>query len=222
MVSNASKCSAQSLVQLNQSNIERQEKVLQALTEQSRNASTLALIHRLAARRWSSIDDWISLPNTILATVSGTSALANFDKTSSITNTSAVIVAILTSAYVLLQPKQKSATHFEFANKYHLLRRKIDGLILSESINLSRIEYHQAPDKVTEPKINDLVQRLLQSYNKILNEMSELDVKAPLPPRWASKVAVEIVNNTKSSLWKNIFNSIEKYFIRQRIQSPIS
>lgn len=154
------------------------------------------LAHKLTARFWKQTDLAINLPSTVLAAISGTSALSGSNHF--LSGVFGLTVAVLTAINTFLQPCNNSNEHSRFAAKYSELRNRIE-LFLSQNCINDEIARQYNPINVD----NDFIERVQQFIEKeVTIQINELEEKSPMPLTWVNRKAQGIVL-LKKSIYSN-------------------
>lgn len=127
--------------------------------------------HFVAAQFWTKFHLRIGIPTVILATIAGTSALAQFDNHYIITGISSIVVVVLTAITTFLNPKESANIHLTSGNNYDSLlsRARIFWTVDCRRENL---------EEILTAKLKDLSE-----------ERDRLNRESPQVPRWAYKQA---------------------------------
>jgi hypothetical protein len=130
--------------------------------------------HYQAARRWSSVHRWLSLPAAVIAGAAGTAIIANTsDQTLVlIAGLAGLLVAGLTAASGVLTPDERANQH----------KKAYDGF----SALLTRFRVFR--DATLRSQRSD--EELTQTLTKLLDQRDELAAVAPEPPLWAQRKVV--------------------------------
>lgn len=120
--------------------------------------------HYEAATRWDRVHLWLGIPATVLAAVSGISALGDQKVLAVATS---VLVAVLTALSTFLKPNERSAEHRQAGAAYLSLKNDARRF---ETIELLRVEADYDPS---------LTLKVLGDRQNQLNESSRQ------VPRWA-------------------------------------
>lgn len=78
--------------------------------------------HFEASAFWHKMFYWLGIPSAILSAIAGVSALSKFEYHSEIAGVLAIIVAILSSVNVFLNPQQKLTAHHRAGTDYKALQ----------------------------------------------------------------------------------------------------
>ena len=127
--------------------------------------------HFITASFWKNFHYSIGIPSVILASISGVSALSQFDNHGIIAGILALTVAVLTSIYSFLNPEEISKSNLDAGNRYLTLR------------NQSRI-FH---DITCSTKISD--EDLTNQLIELTGKRDELNQNSPQNVPWAYKLA---------------------------------
>jgi hypothetical protein len=94
--------------------------------------------HFEASAFWHSMYYWLGIPSAILSAIAGASALSKFEYHAEIAGVLAIIVAILSSVSVFLNPQQKLTAHHRAGTDYKTLQndsRVFRSVSLNQSLN---------------------------------------------------------------------------------------
>jgi hypothetical protein len=126
--------------------------------------------HFYAAQFWTNLHLWFGIPATIMAAVSGASALSQFDNHQIIAGILAILVAALSAVSTFINPNEKANIHHSAGNRYNSLKNR--ARIFSEiDMNL------------------DTDENLLKKFRSLSTERDELNEKSPQIPKWAFRKA---------------------------------
>lgn len=130
--------------------------------------------HFVAANGWGKVHYWLGVPATILAALSGVSAISDYQV---VTGILAIIVTSLSALLTFLEPSKKSASHLSAGNKYNSVRN---------SVRLFR-----------EVKVDSIgsIEPSVQELDTLSNARNELNMESPQIPQWAyrrAKTCIEV------------------------------
>lgn len=147
----------------------------------------LALAHKYAARRWSSIHLWLGIPSTVLAGVSGVSALSRFDTSQIITGILSILAASLTALNTFLDPSKRSNNHLSSSSKYEQLRLQIKNSVI----------FLQSENGIVTDLVSGIPspQSLLEKFEFISNELQKISSESPILPEWSIRRAKRALRN---------------------------
>jgi hypothetical protein len=115
-------------------------------------AENVAEEHYKTSTRWSRINLWLGLPTTILAALSGTSALAQFDYHNIIAGIIAMVVASLAAVSTFLNSNEKAERHQSAGDNYSTLRNLAH--------NLAEVDYWEKDTPALSQKLDELTKQL--------------------------------------------------------------
>lgn len=167
------------------------QQLVSKLHTKLRVSSIRTLAHRFSARFWKQFDLGLNLPSTVLAAISGTSALSNSNSNPLFfVGAFGLVVAVLTSINTFLKPSNTSSEHLHLAAKYAALRNEIDLFLSRNSIAEDEKNEQYRPIK---PTSDDYTEEIRQSFERLISEFNELEEKTPIPFEWATKKARNII-----------------------------
>lgn len=147
------------------------EKILKEAKRIQEDALYSAKGHLVAASRWSTYHLRIGVPSAILATISGASALTQFDYHSVVAGSLALVTAALVAVSTFLNPNEKANCHSNAGNQYLSLRNSVRFF--------AEIEY---------PQINDDAE-LTKRLRALVKRRDNLNQTSPQIPSWAYEKA---------------------------------
>jgi hypothetical protein len=124
--------------------------------------------HYNAAHRWSHINLWIGIPNTVLAAIAGVSA---FEGCTIFAGSIAITVAAVAALNTFLNPGDRSANHRRCAGEYLALRNSSRIFV-----NIKIFSYESD-------------QELIAQFEELSTKRNDLNSTSPQIPEWAFKKA---------------------------------
>ncbi len=144
--------------------------VIREASEIEEESKVLAEAHFQSAGKWSKINLWLGIPTTVLAGITGVTALSEIipdaDTRGVVSGVLAIIVAAFTAISTFLDSSGRAAAHQAAASQYRQLRRRI-SLLKDVDFPLRNMD----ADHVT----NTLVKEL----RTIASQISEVDQASP-------------------------------------------
>ncbi len=156
--------------------------------------------HKITAKFWGLIHFWLGIPNTVLAAISGVSALS---ENKGLAATLALLVASVTAISTFIEPAKRAKAHLETGNRLTALINRIDLFmdvnfipktdpgqeLLFKSINT--IVKQDRSESSTIPYKYQQVIEVQTEFKSIVTEINDLKINSPLKPNWAIKQAKE-------------------------------
>ncbi|MBW4483792.1 MAG: hypothetical protein KME14_14720 [Tildeniella torsiva UHER 1998/13D] len=170
------------------SEIEITQQLLDKLSSKLVEANMCATAQRLMARRWKTIDTYVNLPSTILATISGASFLSETKNTNLVAFLT-IGIAILTVLNTFASPNQKFNDHFDSFSKYSDVRSKIDmflSLYCLKDKSGEKYKYQVVKENHGLGS-HEWLRENQQTIEDLIKEFYAVEAKAPLTARWATK-----------------------------------
>lgn len=151
-------------------------------------AKIKTLSHKFTARFWKQLDTSINVTSTVLAAISGTSALSSSNPIfAGIFGLAAAVLSAMNSA---LKPGDITNAHLQTAAKYAALRNEIDLFLSQNSIFEFENQESYRPVKQND---DDFTEEVHQFFQKLMPEFNTLEEKAPITFLWADNRARGLV-----------------------------